>query len=389
MELNLDEIVMSAENGIRQAFRLGDQAVAAAYLVQINPFFKQVRKYLQAKADPLKPQHWYSRNRIVYQGQKTVLRKFNDDDRGNPLVIVPPEAGHDSLIVDYGPGQSLVECALQNYAGDVYVIEKLPATFRDTGYAIDDSILALDSVVDTIGEPVNFIGFCQGGWQSALYTALYPSKVKALTVAAGPIDFHAGDAKISAMAAALPISFYEQMVMMGGGNMPGAFIVQGFMMMNPVDRFIGDDMNLFNDIDSNEVVKRTHQFQSWYHRYQPVPGKMYLEIVQKLFKDNELIKGNLTILDRMVDLKAIRNPLVLIGGTADDITPPPQVMEMKKYVSSKQIEEIIVPAGHIGVFMGSEIIKKYWPSILNRIGEGNVGKSGGKTKTSQQQKQES
>lgn len=155
------------------------------------------------------------------------------------MIVVPPEAGHDSLIVDYGPGQSLVESALTNYPGDVYVMEKLPATFRDTGYSIDDSILALNAAIDTIGEPVNLIGFCQGGWQSAIYTALFPEKVLNLTVAAGPIDFLAGDAKISAMAESLPMSFYEQMVMMGGGNMPGSFIVQGFMMMNPVDRFMG------------------------------------------------------------------------------------------------------------------------------------------------------
>lgn len=373
MELNLDEMIMFSENAVRQSFKLGNQALAATCLDRVNPIFRQVRRFMEAKAAPLTPRHWYSRNRVLHEGQKTVLRKFNDDERGNPLVIVPPEAGHDSMIVDYGPGQSLVECALQNYAGDVYVIEKLPATFRDTGYSIDDSVLALDAVVDTIGEPVNFIGFCQGGWQSALYTALFPDKVKALTVAAGPIDFHAGEARITAMATTLPLSFYEQMVIMGGGNMPGAFIVRGFMLMNPVDRFMSDDLNLFNHIDDEINVKRTHQFQSWYHRYQTVPGKMYLEIVQKLFQENQLIKGELTILDRMVDLKAIKNPLVLVGGTEDDITPPSQVFEMKHYVSARRIDEYLVPAGHIGVFMGSEIIKRYWPSILSKISDGSVG----------------
>jgi len=373
MEMNLDGMIMAVDHGFRQFFKAGEHALAATQLDRLNPVLHQMRKYLQAKADPLKPQHWYSRNRIVYEGQKTVLRKFNDDERGNPLVIVPPEAGHDSMIVDYGPYQSLVESALQNYAGDVYVVDKRPATLNDVGYTIDDSVLALDAIVDTIDEPVNFIGFCQGGWQSALYTALFPDKVKTLVVAAGPIDFHAGDAKITAMATTLPFSFYEQMVLMGGGNMPGALIVTGFMLMNPVDRFMGDDLALFNNIGDDSIVERTHQFQSWYHRYQTVPGKMYLEIVKKLFRENQLIKGELTVLDRVVNLKHIRNPLVLVGGSEDDITPPQQVFEMKNYVSSSSIEEHLFPAGHIGVFMGTEIIKKYWPSILSRISEGNVG----------------
>ncbi len=188
------------------------------------------------------------------------------------------------------------------------------------------------------------------------------------------------------MATTLPFSFYEQMVMMGSGNMPGSFIVQGFMLMNPVDRFLGDDLNLFNNIDNDVNTERTQQFQSWYRRYQPVPGKMYLEIVEKLFRENKLIKGELRILDRKVDLGIIKNPLVLIGGTSDDITPPPKVMAMKDYVSSKRIEEIVVPAGHICVFMGSDIIKNYWPSILTRLGDGTVGKTTGETSRKRKQK---
>ncbi len=163
MELNLDTMRMSAEDGIRQAYQLVDRTFADTHLDQVNPFFRQARKYLIAKSEPMKPQYWYTRNHNVFEGQKTILRKFNDDERGNPLVIVPPEAGHDSLIVDFGPDQSLVECALKNYEGDVYVVVKLAASYKDTGYTIDDSVQALDSIVDTIGEPVNFIGFCQGG----------------------------------------------------------------------------------------------------------------------------------------------------------------------------------------------------------------------------------
>ncbi|NQU63981.1 MAG: alpha/beta fold hydrolase [SAR324 cluster bacterium] len=367
MEMNMDNMMMSAANLNRAAFKLAEEMISSTYLNQLNPWLETTQKYFHAKSESPESAQWYSANQVILQKHKTALRQFVKDKKGTPLILVPPEAGHDSSIVDYGPEQSLVECALKNYSGNIYVLDKLPATFQDTGYSIDDAILSVDAAVDKIGEPVNIIGFCQGGWQSAIYTALFPEKVKSLTVAAGPIDFHAGDAKITNMAKSLPIGFYEQMVALGGGNMPGAFIILGFMLMNPVDRFLGDDLNLFNHVDDAEYVQRHQHFQNWYQKYQTVPGQMYLQIVQQLFKENRLIENKLKVLGRMVDLKAINQPLFLIGGLNDDITPPPQVMAMQDYVSSKTVEQILVPAGHIGVFMGSDIIKNHWPGILKNL----------------------
>jgi poly(3-hydroxybutyrate) depolymerase len=378
MDFNFDSLMMNAANLNRATYNLVEQMVRSASGDQLNPWIEKSRKYFKAKGEAPDSPTWYSSNEVVQRKHKTALRRFTENKKGTPLMVVPPEAGHDSLIVDYGPGQSLVESAKKNYKGDIYVLDKLPATYKDAGYSIDDAIRSMDAAVDKIGEPINIIGFCQGGWQSAIYAALFPEKVKSLTVAAGPIDFHAGDAKITEMAKGLPMGFYEQMVALGGGNMPGAFIIQGFMLMNPVDRFLGDDLNLFNHVDDAEYVQRHRQFQSWYQRYQPVPGKMYLQIVHQLFQENRLIQRKLKILDRTVDLRSITQPLVLIGGLNDDITPPPQVMAMENFVSSKIVEQVLMPAGHIGVFMGSDIIKNYWPGILKRISTETIGQTSSK-----------
>ena len=95
---------------------------------------------------------------------------------------------------------------------------------------------------------------------------------------------------------------------------------------------------------------------------------MYLQIVKNLFNQNKLIKGELKILGRNVRLENIGQQLVLVGGAKDDITPVDQVMALKKYASSKNVSEIVVPAGHIGVFMSKSVIKNFWPSILKVLG---------------------
>jgi poly(3-hydroxyalkanoate) synthetase len=370
MDLTLDQLMMNADGIRRDYSKLTSDFIKSTTMDNWIPAVERIRDYLDVKAEEPLPAEWHTANEVVYEGHKVALRKFNSDKRGNPLIVVAPEAGGDSLIVDYGPKQSLVECALAVYPGDVYAVHKLPATGEHTEYTIDDSIRSLKACVDHIGEPVNIIGFCQGGWQSAVYTALFPEDVKSLTVAAGPIDFHAGDAQIAKMTFSIPFSFYEWMVSVGNGNMPGSFIRHGFMMMNAVDRFLGDDLALYNNLENTDFVDRQHQFQSWYQRYQPVPGKMYLQIVKNLFNQNKLIKGELEVLGQKVRLKNITQQLVLVGGTKDDITPVDQVMALKKYAKSKNVSEIVVPAGHIGVFMSKSVIKNFWPSILKVLGTG-------------------
>ncbi len=324
-------------------------------------------RYLEERNRPITAHPWMTPNQVIYKGLKNELRKFNYDQRGNPILLIPPEAGHNSQIVDYGPGQSLVQCALKHFDGDIYVMDKLPAGRGEDGYSLDDCIQSVDACIQHIGEPVHLVGLCQGGWQGAIYTALFPQRVKTLTLAAAPIDFHAGDAQIAEWARALPQAFFQSMVAMGGGHMPGAFIVAGFMMMNPVDRFMGDDLSLLHNINDPVFLKRYRRFNRWYQFTQPLPGRMYLQVVKELFKENKLVKGRLEILGQRVDLSRIDQPLCLIAGSKDDITPVAQLFAIGEYASSVSIEKKIAAAGHIGVFMGAKVIREIWSVIFQRL----------------------
>ncbi len=346
---------------------VGEGCIAFSNLMAFNPFLnpmaediKNYGRFMVEKGTPLEIPTWQRPNQVVYEGHKVALRKFNPEHRGNPIIFVAPEAGHNSHIVDYGPDQSLIQCALDHFPGDVYAVDKLPAGPEHTNYTIDDCIRSLRACVEAIGEPVHLVGLCQGGWQSAIFAALFPADVKTLTLAAAPIDFHAGEALITQWATSLPLSFYQQMVQVGGGNMPGCFIVQGFMLMNPYDRFVGDNTDLLSNITDPVFIDRYRRFAQWYYYTQAVPGTMYLQIVDTLFRRNLLIKGELEILGQYVDLSRVTQPLYLVAGQKDDITPPPQLFAAEQYTHSSKVHKEIVPAGHVGVFMGKQVIRDYW-----------------------------
>jgi poly(3-hydroxybutyrate) depolymerase len=371
----MDSFIQAYENNVRGGMKItGEMFNLFGSVMKVNPFalpyskaVKRYGSYLKAKSMPISQRSWRTKNRIVRRGPKNVLREFTSDKKGAPLLLVPPEAGHNSQIVDFGPRQSLVRSAMDHAKGNVYVLEKLPAGPQHADYSIDDGIRSLDQCIQHIGKPVHLIGLCQGGWQSAVYAALFPERVKTLTLAGAPIDFHAGDGLISQWAKTLPLSFYKSMVALGWGVMPGSFITAGFKMMNAVDRFVGDDVNLYKNIDDPKYVERYRRFNQWYEFNQPLGGRMYLEVVEHLFKKNKLVNGRLEIMDRKVDLANIDQPLNLIAGIKDDITPPPQLFAIEDHVSSRRVEKTTANAGHIGVFMQEQVINEIWSKLFQRL----------------------
>ena len=145
---------------------------------------------------PIPVPTWTTENTIKLELENVILRDFSVGKDEDAILIISPQAGHHSCIADFGKGQSLVGAALKAGRKSVYVTEWKGATLERKGETIDDSILAMRECIKSIGSKVTLIGLCQGGWQSAIYAALFPEDVDCLVLAAAPIDFQAGESKI-------------------------------------------------------------------------------------------------------------------------------------------------------------------------------------------------
>ncbi|HQG32482.1 MAG TPA: alpha/beta fold hydrolase [Deltaproteobacteria bacterium] len=315
---------------------------------------------------------WVSSNRKIFEDDAVILRRFDEDRSGEPLLIVPPQAGHHSSIADYSSDHSLVKTCLANTSSPVFAIEWKPSTCKRQGEGIDDLVKQLMLCVKMAGPRVTLAGLCQGGWLSAIYTSLFPRDVKALILAASPIDFSAGGGKIQEIVNTIPFWYYRYMVSCGGGNMLGDYMLMGWKLMNPYDRFVGDYVNLWLNVGNRSYIERAKRFSRWYEYTQDISGRWYLEVVKDLFKENKLIKGELEVLGTRVDLKAITCPLALLAGERDDITLIPQVHNIADHASTPKahIFKAIIPnAGHISVFMGKRALQHEWPDALRFLRE--------------------
>jgi poly(3-hydroxyalkanoate) synthetase len=92
---------------------------------------------------------------------------------------------------------------------------------------------------------------------------------------------------------------------------------------------------------------------------------VYLEVVDRLFKQNQLARGEFVALGKKLSLLDVRCPVYLLAGKDDDITPWEQVFNAEQYLGTPKdrIMKTLAPGGHIGLFMGHAALADDWPRI--------------------------
>jgi len=320
-----------------------------------------------------RPPAWSTPNEVVETSPLAVLRRFGSTrGGGRPLLVLPPQAGHHSCIVDFGAGQSQVRTALEAGYRRVHVLEWLGATEETRDAAVGDYLDVLAGAVERIGGPVDLVGDCQGGWLATIYATLHPDDVATLTVAGAPIDAHAGDSAIADyVRLGGGMTPYRLAVELGGGMLPGSFMLGGFVALQP-ETEVATHLDLALRLDDETYVSRYAEFRDWYAHTQPIPGAMYLWAVEHLFLGNELVRGAMEIEGRPVRLDAIRCPVALLGGVKDHITPPAQVFALAGQVSSdaEDVTTQLVGGGHLGLFMGHDALATAWRPLFERLARG-------------------
>ncbi len=346
-------------------------AMAAALAEQGAALYARNLKFVDEEIrihDELRPK-LATRNEIRLNLRTMALRDYGKPGKGIPTLVDAPHAGHTAMIADYHKGQSLIETLLANGLDHVALTDWKSATEDMKDLEIDNYLADVVVAIDDLGGRVNLVGLCQGGWVAAMIAARFPDKVNSLVLAGAPIDTDAGNGPIKRMAHDTPTSFYEELVGLGGGLMRGRFMLQGWKDMHPAQHYIEDHVDLYEHIDDPAYLAKEETFESWYENPIDLPGRWYLQVITRLFKENRLAKGTFVGLGRTLDLGAITCPAYLLAGASDDITTPEQVLDAKKYIGTPkdQIVEKTVPGGHIGLFMGGRTLTEHWPGIARWI----------------------
>lgn len=299
-----------------------------------------------------------------------------------PVVILDPRAGH-------GPGiggfkhESEVGMALEE-GHPVYFVVFFPEPCR--GQTLADVLHALRQFVEEVaarhpGAPPVLYGNCQAGWTVTLLAADCEGLVGPTVLNGSPLSYWAGEAGANPMRLSAGFTggtwLAHLLADLGDGRFDGAWLVHNFESLKP-EAVWQKYADLFTRVDTER--DRFLAFERWWNGFYFLSRDEILAIVEDLFVGNRLEAGQVRIDEHCdVDLRRIRNPIVVFASWGDNITPPSQAMGWIAVVypttddlvrAGQRIVYLTNPhVGHLGIFVSAQVARVEHRAILESLGQ--------------------
>lgn len=312
---------------------------------------------------------WTTANNVALELPSMRLRNFSRG-LGFPALICAPYALHGALIADFAPGHSIVEALQRGGLDRLYLTDWRSASPEMRFLSIDNYLAELNVAVDEIGPPVDLVGLCQGGWLSLVYAARFPQKVRRLVLVGTPVDLSV-ESGLSRMVADAPQGVFQTLIDSDGGIVSGEHILRFWSKAPEIEVVLQRSL-------SPEVTGATElrdRFSRWYADTLDLPGAFYLEVVNRIFRENRLAEGSFVALGREIHLERLKVPVFLLAGADDEVVPAEQAMATASLLggSGAVIESATASSDHLGLFVGRRTLAVFWPRIASWLQSGGAG----------------
>jgi polyhydroxyalkanoate synthase len=287
-----------------------------------------------------------------------------------PVLLILPLINH-PYVLDLRPGSSLVEYLLE-HGFDVFLLDWGIPGDEDRGLNITTLLTRyLPRATRYASEAAGgvllaVVGYCMGGTLAACYTALYPHEpvqVRSLVLFTTPIDFDdAGTFGVLMRKGVIPIEQLTSVLPLVPGQMPNL----GARLLSPLHTTIGIYVRLWEHLaDSDFDVSGWQAMYRWVNEGVPFPSAAFHQWITEFYQDNRLARGLLEINGRRVQLDAIRCPVLNVIAAGDAFAPRATAQAITSLVGSRQVEEIVLEGGHVGVVVGRPARSNLWPKLTH------------------------
>jgi polyhydroxyalkanoate synthase len=319
---------------------------------------------------------------LVWRQDKVTLHRFRPlaENRVRiPVLITYGLIGRWTM-TDLQEDRSLVRNLL-NLGVDLYVVDWGNPTRADQYMTLADYIVGyLGNCVEEIArrsgvERINMLGVCEGGVFTTCYAALHPERVNTMTLTITPIDFHAdtveartGHGFINVWTRSLRPEDIDRLIE-ANGNLPGELMGAVFNMMSPVRSLLKYNLDLLEVADDEARLLNFLRMEKWIADRPDHPGAAARQWMQELYQQNLLVKNEFALDGRVVDLGRITMPVLNVYAKDDHIIPPATSRALGPLVGTSDYEELALPGGHVGVFVGGKSQTLFAPAVAAFVGK--------------------
>lgn len=272
-------------------------------------------------------------------------------------------------MMDLQPDRSVIKSYLEGGL-DVYVIDWGYPTAEDMYMTMDDYInWYLDECVDYIRkvskkDQINLLGVCQGGTFSAIYAALHPEKIKNLITMVVPIDFSTNDGLLFRWSKFMNI---DSLIDAYDGVVPGDVMNVAYLVLKPLELTLNKYVDMTDKMADPEYLKNFIRMEKWVFDSPDQVGATLSQFVKDLYQDNKLIKGELELDGKKVDLKNITMPLLCVCAEYDHLVPLSSSRPLMDAVGTEDKQFVSFATGHIGMYVSSKSQKAIAPQIIEWV----------------------
>jgi polyhydroxyalkanoate synthase len=318
------------------------------------------------------------------------LRRFGPANADAPPVLLVPAPIKRAYIWDLAPAVSVVQRWLER-GYRVYLAEWTPLNGTDggtAGGAADEAgkehDLGLADYADRLlatcrqaiaadaatGKPV-IAGHSLGGMLTAIHSCLYPDEVRATVLLESPLHFQPATCCFNKLVQATPDA---REIAATFGHVPGVFLNTMSAMAEPqtfqwerwTDRWLS--------LGDPQALATHMQVERWTHDEFALPGRLFSDLVESLYRRDELMQGVLDIGGRRVGPQALSTPLLCVIDPRSKLIPPAAVLPFHEAASSKRKQvlhyegDVGVNLQHVGVLVGRNAHARIWPAIFDWLG---------------------
>ncbi|HEX2106221.1 MAG TPA: class III poly(R)-hydroxyalkanoic acid synthase subunit PhaC [Nitrososphaera sp.] len=255
-----------------------------------------------------------------------------------------------SYVLDLQPDKSWIR-SLLSQGFDVYLIDWKTPTAADKYVSFDDYVNCyIDDCVSVVlqrnkVEKLTLHGYCMGGTMSTMYTALHQDKIKNLAVIAPVIDGQKDSTVIANLAKNMDVDKMLQIM----GNLQSEQLYAFYSTLKPFKQGINKYLNFLQNLDNEQFVGNFLRLEKWLYDTPPIAGETFRQWISDIYQKNLLVKNEMKLRNKIVDLSTIRVPLLNIIADEDHLVSPECSAPLNDVVSSTDKRLMKFHTGHVGL----------------------------------------
>ena len=295
------------------------------------------------------------------------LRAYGGPTDGPTLLIVPAPIKR-AYIWDLAPGASAVRHCLA--AGlRVYLMEWTTPdeAMENCGLAdYADCFIAdaLDHVMADGGDGrVLLAGHSLGGTLAAIFAALHPERVRRLLLLEAPLAFGPNAGVFAPLIASAPPAGTLRSLF---GRVPGSFLNAISLTAAPASFATGIWLDRMNSLADPRDTRLHSQVVRWMLDELPMPGRLFEDVVEELYRRDRFAQGRLRIGRREIGSHGLRMPVLAVVDPDSTVIPPASTLSALEGCDLRVLHytgDRGIALRHVGVLVGRSAHRTLWPAI--------------------------